>query len=321
MQTYIKLIEQQLKELNLPQNPSELYEPIHYILSLGGKRLRPALSLLSCHLFTKNYQKALPVALTIEVFHNFTLVHDDIMDNAPIRRGKKTIHSKWDTNTAILSGDAMLIEAYRLLSDLPTNLLVNVFPLFNKCAIEVCEGQQYDMNFENIATVSESAYLEMIRLKTAVLLGFSMEAGALVGGADEKSAAALKNFAINIGIGFQLKDDLLDVFGSKEKVGKQTGGDIIANKKTFLLIKALEKAKGETLQKLNFWLGEKEFDSEEKVKAVVSIYNELGIEQLTEKKMNTYFDKAFEILENIKIENDRKDLLHNFAKSLVAREY
>lgn len=300
--------------------PKELYEPIRYILSLGGKRLRPVLSLMTCELFDHEFEKALYPALGVEVFHNFTLLHDDIMDNAPIRRGKKTVHEKWNANAAILSGDVMLVKAYELFLHCESTDLSKILKKFNKCAAEVCEGQQYDMNFEVRDVVSEEEYLRMIRLKTAVLLGFSIELGAIIGGADDDISSRLYEFGINIGLGFQLKDDLLDVFGDIDKFGKQVGGDIISNKKTYLLIKALELAQGDLKYELMHWLDKKDFVPHEKVHAVINIYNKLGIKALSEKKMNDYFDKGLEILDLLNINHEKKTPLKNLTLKLIDRE-
>jgi geranylgeranyl diphosphate synthase type II len=320
LKEYIKLIEDKLGAFNFGVQPLELYEPIRYILSLGGKRLRPILTLMSCQLFDEQIEKAIYPALGIEVFHNFTLLHDDIMDHAPIRRGQQTVHEKWDANIAILSGDVMLVRAYDLFLKTDHAELKKILSKFSKCASEVCEGQQFDMNFETRDFVSEFEYLEMIKLKTAVLLAFSIELGAIIGGADEKQSAKLYDFGINLGLGFQLKDDLLDVFSDTAKFGKQTGGDIISNKKTYLLIKAIEKAEGELKEELLFWLNEKQFDPEEKVKAVIQIYEKLGIKELTELKMNDYFNKSLEIFDSIEIAEQKKEALKALSLKLIDRE-
>jgi len=259
VEKYLSLIEAEIKKQKFGTHPTSLYEPIRYIMSLGGKRLRPLLTALSYSLYKNDVEKIIPYAVAVEAFHNFTLLHDDIMDRAPLRRGKATVHEKWNVNTAILSGDVMLVKVYEMFLSLEKKKLKEVLRIFNECAAEVCEGQQWDMEFENEKKVAETKYLEMIRLKTAVLLGFSLELGALLADASDRDRNALRDFGVNIGIGFQLKDDLLDVYADKHKFGKQVGGDIIANKKTFLLIKALEKARGE--QKLEFkkWLKAKKF--------------------------------------------------------------
>ncbi|ERM81053.1 isoprenyl synthetase [Rhodonellum psychrophilum GCM71 = DSM 17998] len=314
-------LEHHILNFEYGQSPSELYEPISYIMNLGGKRIRPLLTLMAYTLYKGDYEKILTPAMAVEVFHNFTLMHDDIMDDAPLRRGKPTVHEKWNANTAILSGDVMLVKAYAMLLNISPEKLPNCLRLFNQTAAEVCEGQQHDMNFETKEHVSEHAYIEMIRQKTAVLLGFALEFGALLADASDNDAKKLYDFGVNIGIGFQLKDDLLDVYADQAKFGKQIGGDIIANKKTFLLIKAKELAEGENKEKLNYWLNVKDFSKEEKVSAVTSIYNVLGIKELTESKMHDYFMKGFEQYASIKTPNEfaYQNLL-NLTQDLVERE-
>jgi geranylgeranyl diphosphate synthase type II len=320
VEAYIHVIEKGLKAYEFGKQPNQLYEPIRYILSLGGKRMRPVLTLMACELFDGDYQQALLPALGVEVFHNFTLLHDDIMDAAPLRRGMATVHEKWDANTAILSGDVMLIKAYELFLASGSLDLKKMLSKFNKCATEVCEGQQYDMSFESVSRVSESEYLEMIRLKTAVLVAFSLELGAIIGGATEKTSDQLYDFGTNIGIGFQLKDDLLDVYADASKFGKQVGGDIIANKKTYLLIKALELATGPVLDELTNWLGKKDFDPEEKVNAVRAIYDELNINAICESKMDQYFSQAMELFDSIDVSDERKQPLKELITMLINRE-
>lgn len=302
------------------QSPTELYDPIRYIMSLGGKRMRPLMTLLTASLFTDDWQKALKPAVAVEVFHNFTLLHDDIMDRAPLRRGQPTVHEKWNTNIAILSGDVMLVKAYEQLLDVEPAYLRQVLTRFSQTAAEVCEGQQMDMNFENRETVLEAEYIDMIRLKTSVLLGFAMELGGIVAGADADSTQHLYDAGVNIGIGFQLKDDLLDVYGDPVKFGKQVGGDIIANKKTFLLIEALERAEGEVRAELLAWVNRGVFDKSDKVDAVTAIYNQLGIRELTENRIADYFAKGFTNLEQVTADPVRKDILLTFAHQLVERE-
>jgi geranylgeranyl diphosphate synthase type II len=280
-----------------------LYDPITYIMGLGGKRIRPLLSLLAYGMYGKNPTEIFSQAAALEVFHNFTLMHDDIMDQAPLRRGKPTVHEKWNSNIAILSGDVMLVRAYDLLLATPTALLPEVIRIFNKTAAEVCEGQQLDMNFEGYETVAEEDYIQMIRLKTAVLLGLALQLGALLAGASKEDVQRIYDFGVNIGVGFQLQDDLLDVYADQAKFGKQVGGDIISNKKTFLLLKALELAKGKEKEELQFWLGLSQFDKGEKVAAVKSIYEQLGIRSLTETKMQSYFEKGFQQLEALEIKD------------------
>lgn len=309
-----------INELSLGHTPNELYDPLYYILSIGGKRTRPVLTLLGCALFKDNYNDAMEPALGVEMFHNFTLMHDDIMDKAPLRRGKATVHEKWNNNIALLSGDVMLVRAYEYIAKVPANILAESLRLFSKCATEVCEGQQFDMNFEDRDNVSIEEYINMIRLKTAVLLGFSLRLGALIGGASKKDALLLKEFGENIGTGFQLKDDILDVYGDQEKFGKQVGGDIIANKKTFLLIKALEKAEGKQAETLKYWLEQKDFDNTEKVNAITKLYDELDIREEAERKMDEFFEKGFANLKAIDISEERKAPLLGFAQALYKRE-
>src|SRR3569833_1386400 len=282
-----------VNQLQFPLYPAELYEPIKYILSLGGKRMRPAIVLMACDLFGGDPDKAVAPALAIEVFHNFTLMHDDIMDNAPLRRGKTTVHEKWNKNVGILSGDVMLIEGYKLMMNVDEHLLRPILNIFNETAVGVCEGQQLDMEFETRNDVSIEEYITMIRLKTAVVLGGALKIGALVGGASEKDAVLLHVFGEQLGIAFQLQDDILDVYGDPEKFGKQIGGDIISNKKTYLLLKSLELANSLQSNELQNWLGAKQFNAIEKVQAVTALYNNLDVRQLAEQAMESYADKAF----------------------------
>jgi geranylgeranyl diphosphate synthase type II len=320
LQNLQELIEDAVTELQYPVYPAELYEPITYILSVGGKRMRPALLLMACDLFGGDVKAAIPPALAIEVFHNFTLVHDDIMDNAPLRRGKVTVHEKWNPNVAILSGDVMLVEAYKLMMQVDDTILRQVLEIFSNTAVGVCEGQQIDMNFEQQANVEIDAYINMIRLKTAVLLGGALKIGALTGGASLTDADLLYTFGEQLGIAFQLQDDILDVYGDPDKFGKQVGGDIISNKKTYLLIKALELANTEEKQALEHWINAKDFEATEKVAAVTAFYNNLNIRQYAEQAMQTFANKAFEALDQISLPEDRKQYLRNFADGLMVRE-
>ncbi len=319
MEKYLLLLEAEIRKQKFGDQPKSLYEPIRYIMSLGGKRLRPLLTLLSYSMYRDNAETIVRYAAAVEAFHNFTLLHDDIMDNAPIRRGKATVHEKWNVNTAILSGDVMLVKVYDLLLDIEKDKLKEVLQLFNACAAGVCEGQQWDMEFESKSRVTEAQYLEMIRLKTAVLLGFSLELGAVLGGASETDRKILYDAGINLGIGFQLKDDLLDVYADKKKFGKQVGGDIIANKKTFLLIKALEKGRGKEKTELQRWLSAKKFDKQKKVKAVSALYDKLEIKSLTEKKIAEYFERGFSGLSQLSVKDKAQPLIQ-FAKELVGRQ-
>ncbi len=304
------------------ETPLELYEPISYLMGLGGKRLRPALVLLAGQLFGHVQEDWLRPALAIEVFHNFTLMHDDIMDKAPLRRGKPTVHHQWNDNVAILSGDVMLVAAYNLLLTVPDAKLRPALLGFNKVASEVCEGQQWDMNFEHLTTVTDQQYLDMIKLKTAVLLGYSCRLGALLADATSEEADLLDQFGTTIGIGFQLMDDILDVYGEQASFGKQVGGDIVANKKTYLLIKALELAEeqGGTKRALNRALTT-DMPAAEKVALVTSIYNELGIKQLAEAKMRQYYDEGLAMLDQLPTINQvAKDQLVDFALTLMRRQ-
>ncbi len=316
----VENINKALAETAYGDSPKELYEPIGYMMALGGKRLRPLLTLLGYSLWKDKAEPALKAAMAVEVFHNFTLMHDDIMDRAPLRRGQATVHEKWNENTAILSGDVMLIKAYDLLLESPPELLKNILRKFNRCAAEVCEGQQLDMNFESRQQVNQEEYLHMIKLKTAVLLGFSLELGALLAGAPERASEQLYQFGVNMGIGFQLQDDLLDVYADQDKFGKQVGGDILSNKKTFLLINALAKAKGEAASKLQTWLEKENYAPQEKVSAVTAIYEQLGIRELTETKMNEYFNAAFDALGQLEVPEERKSLLNSFVHQLIMRD-
>lgn len=316
----LQSLQNEIEKNTYGESPVELYEPIRYIMALGGKRFRPLMTLMATALYTDNWQKALKPAQAVEIFHNFTLMHDDIMDCAPIRRGKPTVHQKWNANIAILSGDVMLVRAYDFLLEVENDRIKRVLRRFNETAAEVCEGQQWDMNFETRWDVTEAEYLNMIRLKTSVLLGFALELGGIIGGADQKATTLLYEAGVSIGVGFQLKDDLLDVYGDPAKFGKQVGGDILANKKTFLLIEALERAKGSVKAELDRWLAAEEFDGKAKVEAVTRIYDTLGIRSFTEQKINEYFAKGFDCLERLTVDPARKGPLLGFVHHLVERE-
>ncbi len=320
IQKLLALINEDIRDMSLDGQPGELYEPIRYILDLGGKRLRPILALLAYGLYRPHPEQIIPIATGIEIFHNFTLMHDDIMDEAPLRRGKATVHKKWNEEIGILSGDVMLVKAYERLEQVETEKLFSVLQRFNTCASEVCEGQQLDMNFEDLPRVSEEDYLKMIRLKTAVLLGFSMELGAILADAPEDHQLLLRDFGVNIGLGFQLKDDLLDVYGDQSKFGKQVGGDIISNKKTYLLIKAMALATGETAEELHQWLDKSDFIKQEKVDAVTNIYNQLGIKGLAENKINQYFSNAFLALDQLAVADKGLNELKAFTDFLTHRD-
>ncbi|WP_026955368.1 polyprenyl synthetase family protein [Algoriphagus vanfongensis] len=314
-------LETYLRNQKFGENPQELYEPITYILSLGGKRVRPLLSLLAYGMYEKSPETILSQASAVEVFHNFTLMHDDIMDNAPLRRGKKTVHEQWNNNVAILSGDVMLVRAYDFLLPTTPTLLPKVLGLFNETAAGVCEGQQMDMNFETREEVHEDEYITMIRLKTAVLLGYALQMGGILAGAPEEDCQKLYDFGVNVGVGFQLKDDLLDVYADQAKFGKQVGGDIISNKKTYLLIKALELATGEDQKSLEYWVSQESFDKTEKVRAVKEIYENLGIRQMAENKMNQFFAIGLEQLDSIHYKNESYfQELRQLTEDLIHRE-
>lgn len=306
-------VEEEIARLPLGTTPASLYDPIRYIMKLGGKRLRPLLTILSYGVYRDDPRKIIRYAAAVEAFHNFTLMHDDIMDKAALRRGKPTVHEKYNANTAILSGDVMLVKVYDMFLSLPNDKLKEILSLFNKTASEVCEGQQMDMDFETVKKVSEKQYLEMIRLKTAVLLGFSLELGAVLADASKKDRKALYEFGVNIGIGFQLMDDLLDVYADQKKFGKTVGGDIVSNKKTYLLIKAMERKSGE----LNKWLSAKKFDKRKKVAAVTKIYDSLRIRELTQQKAVKYFEAGYRCLD--RVDNPNKEMLIAFATSLAVR--
>jgi geranylgeranyl diphosphate synthase type II len=310
---------QALKGISATGEPRELYEPIGYLMSIGGKRMRPVAVMMACELFGGNIDDALYPAMAIEVFHNFTLMHDDIMDNAPKRRGQDTVHEKWDVNTAILSGDAMLIQSYKFLEHLKPKLLTAVFPLFNQTAIEVCEGQQLDMNYETSDAVTIPAYLKMITYKTAVLLAAALKIGALTAGASEKEAEDLYLFGKHLGIAFQIQDDILDVFADQEKFGKQVGGDIISNKKTFLLLKALEQSTPIQKQELSELLygNHTAFD---KVSGVTALYQALHIRDFAEQEMEDHYSIAVSYLDQIDVAEDRKSVLRELATFVKVRE-
>lgn len=324
--TKIEHFQQQINELIKSQqfdgNPKALYEPIAYTMHQGGKRLRPLLTLLACDLFDGDTEKALYPALAVEVFHNFTLVHDDIMDKAPLRRGKETVYKKWNSDIAILSGDTMFALAYQYTLKTDTALIPGILQVFSKAAIEVCEGQQMDMEFETDSAVTLTHYLNMIRLKTAVLLGASLEIGALVASAKKQDVKAIYDFGIALGMAFQLKDDLLDVYGNQDYFGKVSGGDIAANKKTFLVLKALEIADKTDHARLTELYDSKNSIAEaEKIKAVKAIFEKLEIKQAVEKAMEDYYQQAIHFLRDINASEDKKEELASFASFLYKRNY
>jgi len=303
------------------RNPVELYQPVEYALNIGGKRLRPVMLLLSYNLFSEEIENALPAAFAIEAFHNFTLLHDDIMDKADVRRNSPTVHRKFSENGAILSGDAMAFLSYQYLLECQSERLNDVIGLFTQTAIEVCEGQQYDMDFEHRLDVTEAEYLEMIRLKTAVLLGCSLKAGALLANQPDEMAEQLYQFGLNLGLAFQLQDDLLDTFGNKETFGKKIGGDIVANKKTYLLIKALELASENQRSELKSWINSEIGSDEKKIAAVTNLYNQLEIKPATEQKIDFYFEQSTKILQNIQLDEKQKQQLKLLSKKILKRDH
>ncbi|MDD4603552.1 MAG: polyprenyl synthetase family protein [Bacteroidales bacterium] len=299
--------------------PMRLYTPINYTLELGGKRIRPALVLLSCDLFGGDIEKAVYPAMGLEIFHNFTLLHDDIMDHASLRRGKETVHKKWDVNTAILSGDTMFVMAYDYVAKTDPILLPDVLRLFNDTARKVCEGQQYDMNFETESQVTIPEYMKMIRLKTAVLIACSLKLGALIAGAPHDDATKIYDFGIELGLAFQLQDDYLDAFGDTSVFGKEIGGDIATNKKTFLNLKAFELAHGDDLIQLTHYFTDPNIPAKEKIVGVTHLYRKNNVEEATRHEIEVHFQKAKLILESLDISEDRKSEIHNLALGMVGR--
>ena len=315
-----KLVNKAILNLSYNEEAEKLNDPVKYILSIGGKRLRPVLALMACNLFSDTIDDAVIPASGIEVFHNFTLVHDDIMDHAPVRRNLPTVHSKWNLNQAVLSGDVMAFIANDCFLQTPPRCLLKVFKVFNKAAIEVCVGQQLDIDFEKAAIVSHEEYLRMIELKTAALLAASAKIGAIIGGADEKDSEILYEFGKNLGLAFQIQDDLLDIYGDIKVFGKMMGGDIISNKKTFMLVKALEISSIEQAKLLHEQFNLKEFDPETKVKKVTEIYDQLNIKNISESLANEYINTSFNLLGKISVTNERKTELVNIANSLIGRD-
>ncbi len=308
-----------LESISFAKAPLELYEPIDYILSIGGKRIRPSLLLATYHMFDENVDHAINAALAIEVFHNFTLLHDDLMDKANVRRNKATVHKKWNDSVAILSGDAMLIKAYELLFTYRFDGLKEIMQFFNQTALKVCEGQQYDMNFQNDSSVTVDNYLMMIELKTAVLIAASLKIGAMLAEAPANIVQQIFQFGINIGIAFQLQDDLLDAFADEESFGKKIGGDILENKKTFLLLTLLEQATVNDKKTVLDWMERTTYDPDEKIKTIKSLYYHYDIPSLTERKIKYYFNLSVSELENIDIPIDKKSTLHEFSELLFKR--
>lgn len=316
---YQSFISNHFSAISIEREPKNLYEPIAYILSLGGKRMRPVLTLMTAEIFNSDYKKALAAATAVEVFHNFSLIHDDIMDDAPLRRGNETVHEKWDVNTGILSGDAMLILAYQYFEHYEPKIFQSLAKLFSKTALEVCEGQQWDVDFEQRDDVSIPEYLKMIEYKTAVLVGAAMKMGAIVAETSEKNANLIYDFGLNLGIAFQLQDDYLDAFGDPETFGKQVGGDIIENKKTYLYLKALEFSKKEEKEQLLHLFSIQPNDNTDKVASVKEIFNRSGASEATQEAIKNYTFKAFERLEKMDIEPEKKATLKAFGENLMHR--
>ena len=301
------------------KEPRNLYEPIHYILDLGGKRIRPVLTLMTAEIFDADYKRALPAALAVEVFHNFSLVHDDIMDDAPLRRGKETVHEKWDLNTGILSGDAMLILAYQYFEQYEPAIFRDLAKLFSKTALEVCEGQQWDVDFESRTDVTIPEYLKMIQYKTAVLVAAAMKMGAIIADASTENANLIYDFGLNLGLAFQLQDDYLDAFGDPETFGKQVGGDIIENKKTYLYLKAMAFSNEKDAAELSKLFSIHPEDSKEKIEVVKELFNTSGASKATQDAIHDFTYKAFQTLEKMNISADKKEILKDFGENLMGR--
>lgn len=316
---YQELILNHFQELSLLKEPKNLYEPIQYIIELGGKRLRPVLTLMATEVFNVDCKKALSAATAVEVFHNFSLIHDDIMDDAPLRRGNETVHEKWNINTGILSGDAMLILAYQYFEAYEPKIFQELAKLFSKTALEVCEGQQYDIDFEQRDDVTISEYLKMIEYKTAVLVGAAMKMGAIVAETTEENKSLIYDFGLNLGIAFQLQDDYLDAFGNPETFGKQVGGDIIENKKTYLYLKAMEFSNASEKEQLLHLFSIQPNDNTDKINSVKEIFNATGSSQATQKAIQEFTFKAFETLDKMDISEDKKTLLKTFGEKLMNR--
>ena len=320
IQDYQKVFISYLEDYSRPKHPENLYMPINYILQLGGKRLRPVLTLMTADIFDADYKKALDAALSVEIFHNFSLVHDDIMDDAPLRRGQQTVHEKWDINTGILSGDAMLIMAYQLFENYEPKTFQDLAKLFSKTALEVCEGQQYDVDFETRDDVTIPEYLKMIEYKTAVLVGAAMKMGAIVANTTEENKENIYQFGRLLGIAFQLQDDYLDAFGDPKTFGKQVGGDIIENKKTYLYLKALEFLNADEKRQLEQLFSVQLEDNTEKIETVKQFFVESGSAKATQKAIEDYTNQAFEVLDRLTVSSDKKQVLKMFGQGLMTRK-
>lgn len=316
----IKKVNDYIESTSVNRQPEGLYEPIRYVLSLGGKRIRPVLMLLAYNMFKDNPETIMETAVGLETYHNFTLLHDDLMDNADVRRGMPTVHKKWNANTAILSGDTMLIIAFQRVARCEEDKLRPVLDLFTKTVLEIDEGQQYDIDFETRNDVTEEEYIEMIRLKTSVLLACAVKMGAIMAGASEEDASHLYNFGEKLGLAFQLQDDLLDVYGDPKVFGKAIGGDITSNKKTYMLINAFNRANAEQKKELQKWCSGEKFDRKEKVAAVTRLYDEIGIRQLCEAKIEHYFAEGKKWLDQVALPEERKVELRAYTNQMMKRE-
>ena len=317
----LKMVNEFLDHLSYDRNPESLYEPIKYVLSMGGKRIRPTLMLLAYNLYKENPEDILMNACALETYHNYTLLHDDLMDNADMRRGHLTVHKKWNDNTAILSGDSMLVLAFQRMMQCDTKHLKDILDLFTVTALEIGEGQQYDMEFETRNDVKEEEYIEMIRLKTSVLLACALKIGAILADASAEDADNLYKFGEQIGLAFQLQDDYLDVYGDSKVFGKEIGGDITSNKKTYMLINAFNKANDAQRKELTRWVSARDFDRNEKVDAVTRLYNEIGIDQLAQDKIAYYFAQSKKFLDAVNVPEEKKEELRKYAQKMMKRQY
>lgn len=317
----LSMVNEFLANLPYERKPKSLYEPIRYVLSMGGKRIRPTLMLLGYNLFKDNPETILMNAVALETYHNYTLLHDDLMDNADLRRGHETVHKKWDANTAILSGDSMLVLAYERMAQCDEKHLAKVLKLFTTTALEIGEGQQFDMEFENRNDVKEEEYIEMIRLKTSVLLACALKMGAILADASDEDAENLYKFGEQIGLAFQLQDDYLDVYGDTKVFGKEIGGDITSNKKTYMLINAFTQANDAQRAELQKWVNAKDFDRKEKVAAVTRLYNEIGIDKMAQDKIAYYFEQSKKYLDAVNVPAERKEELAKYAQKMMKRQY
>ena len=316
----LKKINDFIDQLPYERKPQSLYDPVKYVLSIGGKRVRPVLMLLAYNMYKEDPEKILMPACALETYHNYTLLHDDLMDNADVRRGVPTVHRKWNANTAILSGDSMLVLAYHRMLQCDADKQPEVMSLFTETALEIGEGQQYDMEFENRNDVTEAEYIEMIRLKTSVLLACALKIGAILAGASSEDADNLYKFGEQIGLAFQLQDDLLDVYGDPKVFGKAVGGDITCNKKTYMLINVFQRANDVQRAELERWVTAKDFDRNEKVAAVTDIYNQIGIRQICEEKINYYFEESKKYLAKVSVADERKEILRQYTAEMMKRE-